>query len=337
MVEQAARLPLTSRAFRNSQLPFLAQELCQLAGYEMMLPMNSGTEAVEAALKAARRWGYRVKGLPAGKAEIIACEGNFHGRTITVLSFSTEDRYRASFGPFTPGFSTVPYGDVEALEATITDRTAAFLVEPIQGEGGIILPPAGYLQRVREICAERRVLLIADEVQTGLGRTGRLFACDWEDVRPDVLILGKALAGGYYPVSAILADREILELFEPGSHGSTFGGNPLGAAVAREALRVIVEEGMIENARRQGAYLRQRLVTIDSALVAEVRGRGLLVGIELIPEAGGARRFVERLRDQGILCKETHEHTIRLAPPLIVARDELDWALGRIEDVLTGA
>jgi ornithine--oxo-acid transaminase len=335
MMEQAAKLTLTGRAFRNDQLPLLAQELCELTGYEMMLPMNTGAEAVETALKAARKWGYEVKGVPDGQAEIITCEGNFHGRTITIVGFSTEEQYREGFGPFTPGFVTVPYGDAKALEEAITPQTVAFLLEPIQGEGGVLVPPDGYLRQAREVCDRHNVLLIADEIQTGLGRTGKLFCCDWEDVRPDVVTVGKALGGGFYPVSAVLADRSVLGLFNPGDHGSTFGGNPLGAAVAREALRVLVEEGLAENALLQGEYLLGRLQRVESEHVAEVRGRGLLTGVELHPEAGGARRFVQALKDQGLLCKETHEHILRFAPPLVITREEVDWALERIEGVLT--
>ena len=335
LVEQAEKLTLTGRAFRNDQLPLFAKELCELTGYEMMLPMNSGAEAVETALKAARRWGYEVKKVPDGQAEIIVCEGNFHGRTITIVGFSTEERYRNGFGPFTPGFVTVPYGDAGALEAAITPYTVAFLVEPIQGEGGVIMPPAGYLKQVREICDRYEILLIADEIQTGLGRTGKLFGCDWEDVRPDVVVVGKALSGGFYPVSAVLADRAVLGLFSPGDHGSTFGGNPLGAAVAREALRVLVDEGLIDNARVQGEYLLGRLQRIESEHVAEVRGRGLLTGVELKPEARGARRFAEALKDEGVLCKETHENVLRFAPPLVITQEELDWALERIDRVLS--
>ncbi len=334
MIEQAARLPLTSRAFRNDQLPLLAQELCELTGYEMMLPMNTGAEAVETALKAARKWGYQVKGVPESKAEIIACEGNFQGRTITIISFSTEPQYREGFGPFTPGFVTIPYGDADALEQAITPHTVAFSVEPIQGEGGVIVPPESYLRRVRDICTRHNVLLIADEIQTGLGRTGRLFACDWEGVKPDVVTIGKALSGGFYPVSAVLASRDVLGVFRPGDHGSTFGGNPLGAAVARTALKVLVEEGLIENARLQGEYLMGRLQRIESPHIKQVRGRGLLIGVELHAEAGGARRFAEALKREGLLCKETHETVIRFAPPLVITRDDLDWALERIERVL---
>jgi len=334
MVEQAARLPLTSRAFRNDQLPLLAQELCELTGYEMMLPMNTGAEAVETALKAARKWGYQVKGVPENQAEIITCAGNFQGRTITIISFSTEPQYREGFGPFTPGFVTIPYGDADALEQAITPNTVAFSVEPIQGEGGVIVPPAGYLQRVRDICTRHNVLLIADEIQTGLGRTGRLFACDWEAVRPDMVTIGKALSGGFYPVSAVLADRAVLGVFRPGDHGSTFGGNPLGAAVARAALRVLIEENLIENAQVQGEYLMGRLQRIESHHVKAVRGRGLMIGVELNAEAGGARRFAEALKQEGLLCKETHETVIRFAPPLVITRSDLEWAMERIERVL---
>ena len=334
LTEQAARLPLTSRAFRNDQLPLLAKELCQLTGFEMMLPMNSGSEAVETALKAARKWGYQVKGVPQGRAQIITCANNFHGRTITIVSFSTERAYRDDFGPFTPGFVSVPFGDTYALERAITPYTVAFLVEPIQGEGGVILPPPGYLQTARRICSQYNVLFMADEIQTGLGRTGRLFACDWEQVRPDVLIIGKALSGGFYPVSAVLADRSVLGVFKPGDHGSTFGGNPLAAAVAREALRVLIDEGLIENAAQQGEYLRSRLACIQSPHIAEVRGRGLLIGVELKQQAGGARRFAEALKDEGVLCKETHQHILRFAPPLVITREDIDWALERVERVL---
>lgn len=335
MVQQAAKLTLTGRAFRNDQLPLLAKELCELTGYEMMLPMNTGSEAVETALKAARKWGYKVKGVPDGQAEIITCAGNFHGRTITIVGFSTEEQYKDGFGPFTPGFITVPYGDADALEASITPTTVAFMVEPIQGEGGVMVPPEGYLKRARELCDRYDILLIADEIQTGLGRTGKLLGSDWEYVRPDIVTLGKALSGGYYPVSAVLADKPVLGLFGPGDHGSTFAGNPLGAAVAREAVKVLVEEGLIENARLQGEYLLGRLGRIESDYIAEVRGRGLLTGVELKPQARGARRFAEALKDEGLLCKETHENVLRFAPPLVITREDLDWALERIEKVLT--
>ncbi|MCB9451603.1 MAG: ornithine--oxo-acid transaminase [Anaerolineaceae bacterium] len=334
MIEQAARLPLTSRAFRNDQLPLLARELCELSGYEMMLPMNSGAEAVETALKTARKWGYQVKGVPAGQAEIIACAGNFHGRTISIVGFSTEAQYKDGFGPFTPGFKTIPYGDSDALEAAITPNTVAFIVEPIQGEGGVVMPPDGYLKRVRDICDRHNVLLILDEIQTGLGRTGHLMAADWEGVKADMVTIGKALSGGFYPVSAVLSSREILGVLKPGDHGSTFGGNPLAAAVARESLKVLVEEGLIENAREMGAYLKGRLERIGSDIIHEVRGRGLLIGVELKPEAGGARRFAEALKQEGLLCKETHQNVLRFAPPLVITRQDIDWALERIEKVL---
>ncbi len=334
MTEQVARLTLTSRAFRNDQLPLLARELCRLTGYEMMLPMNSGAEAVETALKAARKWGYRVKGVPEDKAHILVCNGNFHGRTITIISFSSEEQYREGFGPFTPGFELIPYGDAEALEAAITAHTVAFLVEPIQGEGGVVVPPDGYLRRVREICSRHNVLLITDEIQSGLGRTGKLLAAEHEGVRADVVTIGKALSGGMYPVSAVLADRKVLGLFQPGDHGSTYGGNPLGCAVAREALRVLVEEGLIERAAELGDYLMARLRAIRSPYVQEIRGRGLWVGIVLKPEAGGARRFCEALAERGLLTKETHYNVIRLAPPLVITREEIDWALERLEAVL---
>jgi ornithine--oxo-acid transaminase len=334
LVSQAQNLTLTSRAFRNDQLPLFYQEVCELTGYEMALPMNTGAEAVETAIKTARKWGYTVKGVPDGRAEIITCAGNFHGRTLTVISFSTEPEYRDGFAPFTPGFVTIPYGDAEALRAAMTPNTVAFLFEPIQGEGGVAVPPGGYLRAIREICAEHNVLMLADEIQTGLGRTGRLFACDHEDVKPDVMILGKALSGGAYPVSVVLSSREVLGVFRPGDHGSTFGGNPLGCAVARTALKVLIEEGMIENAARMGEYFQERLVEINSPHVKEVRGKGLLIGVELHPEAGGARRFCEALQARGVLAKETHAHVIRFAPPLIITREEIDWALERVQDVL---
>jgi ornithine--oxo-acid transaminase len=334
LVSQAQNLTLTSRAFRNDQLPLFYQEVCELTGYEMALPMNTGAEAVETAIKAARKWGYTVKGVPNGQAEIITCAGNFHGRTLTVISFSTEPEYRDGFAPFTPGFVTIPYGDAEALRAAITPNTVAFLFEPIQGEGGVVVPPGGYLRAVREICTEYNVLMLADEIQTGLGRTGRLFGCDHEDVKPDVMILGKALSGGAYPVSVVLSSREVLGVFRPGDHGSTFGGNPLGCAVARTALKILVEEGMIENAAHMGEYFQERLVEINSQHVKEVRGKGLLIGVELHPEAGGARRFCEALQARGVLAKETHAHVLRFAPPLIITREEIDWALERVQEVL---
>ncbi|MCU0464040.1 MAG: ornithine--oxo-acid transaminase [Anaerolineae bacterium] len=334
MIDQASRLPLTSRAFRNNQYPLMAQELCELTGYDKMLPMNSGAEAVETAIKAARKWGYKVKGVAEGAAEIIVCDGNFSGRTTTIISFSPEPQYKDGFGPFTPGFVTVPFGDAEAFGAAITPNTVAFLVEPIQGEGGVIVPELGYLKRVRELCDQHNVLLIADEVQSGLGRTGKLFAAQHEGVRADIVTIGKALSGGFYPVSAMLADEAVMGVFKPGDHGSTFGGNPLAAAVARAALKVLVEENMIENAQEQGEYLMGRLRRIESPHVKEVRGRGLLIGVELHAEAGGARRFCEALKEEGLLCKETHDNVIRFAPPLTIQKPDIDWALERVEKVL---
>jgi ornithine--oxo-acid transaminase len=329
--DQMQRMTLTSRAFRNDQMgPFLKQ-LCELSGYEKALPMNTGAEAVETAIKAARKWGYVVKGVPDDQAEIIVCHGNFHGRTTTIVGFSSEDGYRANFGPFTPGFVMIPYGDTAALEAAITPNTVAFLVEPIQGEGGVVMPPDGYLQEAAALCRRHNVLLMTDEIQTGLGRTGKLFASEHEGVRPDVMIVGKALSGGFYPVSAVLTGEEILGLFVPGDHGSTFGGNPLGSAIARTALDVIVDEGLVERSAELGDYFRGRLERIESEHVKEVRGRGLFIGVELhVP----ARRFAEALRDRGILAKETHENVLRFAPPLVITREEIDWAVERIEDVL---
>lgn len=333
--EQAARLTLTSRAFRNDQLPLFYKELSELTGYDMSLPMNSGAEAVESAIKLARKWAYQVKGIPRYQAEIIVCENNFHGRTVSIVSFSTEPLYRDDFGPFTPGFVIVPYGDAEAISRAVNPNTAAIMIEPIQGEAGVIVPPSGYLQQVRKTCTENNILMIADEIQTGLGRTGRLFACEHEQVRADITIIGKALAGGFYPVSAVLADKDIMELFTPGEHGSTFGGNPLGMAAARAALRVIQEEELIENSDRLGTYFQEQLAEIPSPHVYEVRGKGLLIGVELKPSAGGARRFCEALSKQGILAKETHQNVIRFAPPLVITQETLDWALPRIRSVLT--
>jgi ornithine--oxo-acid transaminase len=334
LVEQAGRLALTSRAFRNDQLPLLAQELCELTGYEMVLPMNSGAEAVETAIKAARKWGYEVKGVRDDRAHIITCHGNFHGRTITIISFSPEEQYRDGFGPFTPGFELIPFGDAAALEAAITPDTVAFLVEPIQGEGGVVIPPEGYLKTAREICDRHNVLLITDEIQSGLGRTGKLLAAEHEGVRADMVTIGKALSGGMYPVSAVLADRSVLGVFGPGDHGSTYGGNPLACAVAREALKVLVDEHLIERAAELGDYLMARLREISSPHVKQIRGKGLWIGIVLKPEAGGARRFCEALMQQGVLAKETHWNIIRLAPPLVISRQEIDWALERIANVL---
>jgi ornithine--oxo-acid transaminase len=334
MQVQAKKITLPSRAFRNDQLALFYKELSDLTGYEMSLPMNSGAEAVETALKLARKWAYQVKGIPRYEAEIITCAGNFHGRTITTISFSTEPLYRDDFGPFTPGFVTVPYGDVTAIEKAITPNTAAVFLEPIQGEGGVIVPPTGYLARVAELCKKNKVLFIADEIQTGLGRTGKLFACQHEDVRPDITVVGKALSGGFYPISAILADSALLGLFTPGEHGSTFGGNPLAAAIARAALKVIVEEKLVERAAQVGEYFIEQLSETPSPHVKEVRGKGLLIGVELKREAGGARRFCEALQVRGILAKETHEHVIRFAPPLVIDKEIIDWALPRIREVL---
>jgi ornithine--oxo-acid transaminase len=332
--EQAERVTLTSRAFRNDQLGPLCEELCKLAGFARFLPMNTGAEAVETAIKAARKWGYTVKGVPENSGEILVFEGNFHGRTTTIVGFSSEEQYRKGFGPFTPGFRMLPYGDASAVERAITPETVAILVEAIQGEGGIVIPPAGFLQRLRELATANRVLLILDEIQSGLGRTGKLFCYQHEGIRPDIVVIGKALGGGCVPVSGILSDGEVMGVFKPGDHGSTFGGNPLACAVARAAMRVLVDEGMIENSARLGEYFIQRLRALKSPQIKEVRGRGLWIGVELNPGAGGARRFCEELQRQGLLCKETHFNIIRFAPPLVITREEIDWALERIAKVL---
>lgn len=329
--EQAGKITLTSRAFRNEQLAMFCKEIHELTGFEMVLPMNSGTEAVESAIKVVRKWGYKAKGIPQDKAEIIVCAGNFHGRTITIVSFSCSEEYRDGFGPFPAGFKVIPYGDADALRMAITPNTCAFLVEPIQGEGGIIIPRDGYLHDAAAICKENNVLLVMDEIQSGLGRTGKMFAYEHEEIVPDVLILGKALAGGFYPVSAVLASREILGVIHPGEHGSTFGGNPLGCAVARAALRVIVEEKMVERSAELGAYFLSRLQTIQNPAIKEIRGKGMWIAIEL---KGKARPYCEALKEEGILCKETHDHVIRIAPPLIITREEIDWAMERIAKVL---
>ncbi|PKN98153.1 MAG: ornithine--oxo-acid transaminase [Chloroflexi bacterium HGW-Chloroflexi-4] len=334
LIVQAKKVTLTSRAFRNDQLPFFYKELSEMTGYEMSLPMNSGAEAVETALKLARKWGYEVKGIKRHQAEIIVADGNFHGRTISIVSFSSEPHYKDDFGPFTPGFISVPYGDAKAVEKAITKNTAAIMLEPIQGEGGVLIPPAGYLAEVKKICEKHNVLFMADEIQTGLGRTGKLFASQYDGVRPDVTIIGKALGGGFYPVSAVLADKAILGLFTPGEHGSTFGGNPLAAAVARTALQVIRDEKLVENAFSMGEYFMGELRKIESPHIKEVRGKGLLIGVELHPEAKGARRFCEALMKKGILAKETHDNVIRFAPPLVIDRKTIDWALPRIKEVL---
>ncbi len=337
MVEQAGRLTLTSRAFHNDQLALFYEDVARLTGSHKILPMNSGAEAVESALKAVRKWGYEVKGVPEDAAEILVCSDNFHGRTLGIVGFSTDPEARRSFGPFAPGFRVLPFGDIEALERAITPNTVAFLVEPIQGEAGVMIPPAGYFPAVRDLCTRHRVTLILDEIQTGLGRTGKLLAEEHEGIEADVTLLGKALSGGFYPVSAVLSNSEVLGVLKPGQHGSTFGGNPLACAVARAALRVLTEEGMIENAAVQGDYFREGLKAIRSNLVREVRGRGLMLAVELHPEAGGARPYCERLRDEGVLAKDTHGHTIRIAPPLVITRDEVDWALEQIEPVLTAS
>jgi len=334
LIEQAGKITITSRAFRNDQLPLLYKELSEMTGYEMSLPMNSGAEAVETALKLARKWAYQVKSVPRHQAEIVVAEGNFHGRTISIVTFSSEPLYRDDFGPFTPGFVSVSYGDASAIEKAITPNTAAVLIEPIQGEGGVIIPPAGYLKQIAEICKKHNVLLMADEIQTGLARTGKLFASEHEDVRPDVMIIGKAMAGGFYPVSAVLADAALLGLFKPGEHGSTFGGNPLAAAVARASLRVIRDEKLAERSHQLGEYFMEQLSEIPSPHVREVRGKGLLIGVELHQSAGGARRFCEALQEKGILAKETHDNVIRFAPPLVIDKETIDWALAPIREVL---
>ncbi|MGO8795399.1 MAG: ornithine--oxo-acid transaminase [Candidatus Sulfotelmatobacter sp.] len=329
--EQARKVTLTSRAFRNQQLPLLCKELHDLTGFDMVLPMNTGAEAVETAVKTARKWGYKVKGIPPEQAEIIVCANNFHGRTVTVVSFSSDQQYRDGFGPFTPGFKVIPFGDVHALRDAITPNTCAFLVEPIQGEAGIVIPPDGFLREAHHICRQNEVLLMADEIQSGLGRTGRLFAYMHEGITPDILIVGKALAGGFYPVSAVLSSRKILGVFSPGDHGSTFGGNPMGCAIARTALRVLIEEKMVERSAELGAYFLTLLQMLHSSQVKEVRGKGLWIGIEL---KTSARPYCEKLKDEGILCKETHDHVIRIAPPLVISRQEIDWAFERIARVM---
>ncbi|MGB9408296.1 MAG: ornithine--oxo-acid transaminase [Terracidiphilus sp.] len=331
LYEQAKKVTLTSRAFRNEQLPLLYKELHDLTGFDMALPMNSGAEAVETAIKTARKWGYKIKSIPEEKAEIIVCANNFHGRTVTIVGFSTDEQYRDGFGPFTPGFKIIPYGDISALRDAVNPNTCAFLVEPIQGEAGIVIPPTGFLREAAEICKQNRVLLMADEIQSGLGRTGKLFAYMHEGITPDVLIVGKALAGGFYPVSAILASREILGVYNPGDHGSTFGGNPMGCAIARTALHVLIEEKMVERSAEMGAYFLKRLQSLRSPALKEVRGRGLWIGVEL---NGLARPYCEALKEEGILCKETHDHVIRIAPPLIITREEIDWAFERIAKVI---
>lgn len=336
LLDQAERLTLTSRAFRNDQLPLFYEEICALTRSHKVLPMNSGAEAVETAIKAVRKWGYEEKGIADNAAEIIVCENGFHGRTITIVGFSTDPVARAGFGPFAPGFLCVPYGDAVALEAAITPNTVACLIEPIQGEAGVIIPPDGYLRSVREICTRHDIMLILDEIQTGLGRTGKLFAEEHEGVEADVTLVGKALSGGFYPMSAVLSNTEVLGVLKPGNHGSTFGGNPLACAVARAALRVLIEEGMIENAQVQGEYMLEYLRSLRHPAIKEVRGRGLMLAIELHPSGKGARAYSEALMAAGVLCKETHKHTLRLAPPLVIDRTEVDWLLETLSDAFAG-
>jgi ornithine--oxo-acid transaminase len=335
LIDQASRLAITSRAFMNDQFPLFCQELCTATHSHKVLPMNSGAEAVESAIKVARKWGYETKGVPKDRSEVIVCANNFHGRTLTIVGFSTDPTARDGFGPFTPGFSIVPFGDAAALEAAITPDTVAFLVEPIQGEAGVIIPPAGYFKSVREICTHHNIILILDEIQTGLGRTGRLLAEAHEGIEADLTLIGKALSGGFYPISAVLSNDEILGVLKPGEHGSTFGGNPLACAVARESLKVLSEEAMVENAQAMGARLLNGLRDINSRAVKEVRGRGLMIAIELHPQAGGARRYCDVLRRRGVLCKDTHDHTIRVSPPLVITRDEIGWALDQFDAALS--
>lgn len=331
LTEQAGKVTLTSRAFRNDKLPLFCEKLAKLSNMEMVLPMNSGAEAVETAIKAARKWGYKIKGIPEGQAEIIVCADNFHGRTTTIVGFSTEDQYLDGFGPFTPGFKVIPFGDADALENAVSSNTCAFLVEPIQGEAGIHIPPAGYLTRAQEICKRNNALFMVDEIQSGLGRAGRMFAFQYEEVEPDLIIIGKALSGGFLPVSAVLSSNEILGVFNPGDHGSTFGGSPLACATALAALEVIEEEGLVERADKLGASFLERLKSIESPHIVDVRGKGLFIGVELDTKA---RPYCEALKDEGLLCKETHENVLRFAPPLVITEEELDWAFERIKKVI---
>ena len=334
MVEQAGKLTLTSRAFRNDQLAHLYEELAALTGSHKILPMNSGAEAVETAIKAVRKWGYEVKGVADGKAEIIVCSDNFHGRTLSIISFSTDPDARTGFGPYTPGFRIVPFGDADAFAAAINENTVGALIEPIQGEAGVVIPPVGYFTRIRELCTNSNVTLILDEIQTGLGRTGKLLAEEHEGIEADVTLIGKALSGGFYPVSAVLSNSEVLGVLKPGQHGSTFGGNPLACAVARAALKVLTEEGMVENAAKMGDYFLEGLRSIRSNIVKEVRGRGLMMAVELEPEAGGARQYCYALKERGLLAKDTHENTIRLAPPLVITKEQVEWAVSQIEKTI---
>ena len=332
--EQVATLNIVSRAFYTDKLGLFLERVCELTGQDMALPMNTGAEAVETAIKAARKWAYAVKGVARDKAEIIACNGNFHGRTIAIIAMSDEPQYQEGFGPFPPGFRRVDYGDIDALKAAINGNSAAFLVEPIQGEGGIIVPPQGYLKAAEQLCREHNVLLIADEIQTGLGRTGKVLACEHDDVHPDGLILGKALGGGILPVSMFLARRDVMEVFQPGDHGSTFGGNPLAASVGLEALNILVEDGLAEHSAEMGEYLLAELATIDSPLIKDLRGRGLFVGIEIEPSLATARDVCEALMNRGLLSKETHDTVVRLAPPLVISKTEIDWAITQIREVV---
>lgn len=334
MIDQAKKLTLTSRAFRNDQLGLFYRELCKLTNSHKVLPMNSGAEAVETVIKTVRKWGYKVKGVAKDQAEIIVCENNFHGRTITIVGFSTDPNSTEGFGPFTPGFKIIPFGDAEALENAITPNTVGFLVEPIQGEAGVIIPPAGYLKAARDICKKNNVVLILDEIQTGLGRTGKMLAEEHDGIEADLTLIGKALSGGFYPVSAVLSNSEVMSVLQPGEHGSTFGGNPLACAVARAALKVLVEEKMVDNAAKMGTYFLNGLRQIKNPAIKEVRGKGLMIGMELLPDAGGARQYCQKLKSKGLLCKETHENIIRFAPPLVITKDVVDWALEQIIAVL---
>ncbi|OQX01055.1 MAG: ornithine--oxo-acid transaminase [Desulfobacteraceae bacterium IS3] len=336
LTEQAQKLTLTSRAFRNDQLGHFYKEICELTHSHKVLPMNSGAEAVETVIKAVRKWGYKTKGIPKDQAEVIVCRNNFHGRTIAIIGFSTDEQYRAGFGPFAPGFKIIPFGDAAALEAAITPNTVAFMAEPIQGEAGVIIPRPGYLREAKAICEKHKVVLILDEIQTGLGRTGKLLAEEHDGIEADVTLIGKALSGGFYPISAVLSNTDVLGVFMPGDHGSTFGGNPLACAVARAALKVLIEENMIENAAKMGDYFQSRLREIKSPHIREIRGKGLMIGVELVPEAGGARPFCEQLMKKGLLCKETHDNVIRFAPPLIITKADIDWAMERIAAALVG-
>jgi ornithine--oxo-acid transaminase len=334
MQEQMQKLTLTSRAFRNDQLGLFYKELCELTNSHKVLPMNSGAEAVESAIKVVRKWGYTAKGVPKDKAEIIVCEQNFHGRTIAIVGFSSDDDSRNGFGPFPDGFVKIPYGNADALEAAITPNTVAFLMEPIQGEAGVIVPPEGYIRAAREICTKHNVMLVLDEIQTGLGRTGKLLAEEHEGIEADLTLIGKALSGGFYPVSAVLSNSEVMDVLNPGEHGSTFGGNPLAVAVARTSLKVLVEEGMIDNAAQMGERFLEGLKEIENPRIKEVRGKGLMIAVEFHPEAGGAKQYVKNLAKKGLLCKETHDNTIRFAPPLVIKKEEVDWALGIIREAL---